>query len=254
MGQGFFSSSKGRLFVTLVIGHRGASRAEPENSLAAFRAAARMGADGVELDVRRTADCRLAVHHDAHLADGRAIVATPCEALPPEVADLPAVLEACRGLDVVNVEIKNWPDDVDFDASLGVVDEVVKLLVGRPAPERAGLLVSCFHLPSVDRVRELAPGLATAWLVIGPGADDRSPAGAEGEAALVAEAAGHGHTALHPHHAFVTPGLVSAAHDAGLAVNTWTCDDPGRIAWLAAAGVDGIVTNVPDVALAALGR
>jgi glycerophosphoryl diester phosphodiesterase len=47
---------------------------------------------------------------------------------------------------------------------------------------------------------------------------------------------------------------VAAAHDTGLAVNAWTCDDPERIAWLAAAGVDGIVTNVPDVALAALGR
>ena len=240
--------------MTQVIGHRGAPAIAPENTLASFRAAAALGADGVELDVRRTADGRLAVHHDAHLADGRAIVATPWDELPPEVADLPAVLDACRGLDVVNVEIKNWPDDVDFDASLGVVDEVVKVLVGRPAAERGRLLVSCFHLPSVDRVRELAPELATAWLVIGPGADGRTPAGAEGEAAMVAEAGGHGHAALHPHHAFVTPGLVSEAHDAGLAVNTWTCDDPERIAWLAGAGVDGVVTNVPDVALAALGR
>jgi glycerophosphoryl diester phosphodiesterase len=213
-----------------------------------------MGADGVELDVRRTADGGLAVHHDAHLADGRALVATAWDALPPEVVDLAAVLDACRDLDLVNVEIKNWPDDVDFDASLGVVEWVVEVLLGRPADERARLLVSCFHLPSVDRVRELAPELATAWLVIGPGADGRSPAGAEGELALVDRVAAHGHAALHPHHAFVTPGLVSEAHDAGLAVNTWTCDDPERIAWLAGVGVDGVVTNVPDVALAALGR
>jgi glycerophosphoryl diester phosphodiesterase len=170
------------------------------------------------------------------------------------VVDLAAVLDACRDLDLVNVEIKNWPDDVDFDASLGVVESVVEVLLGRPADERARLLVSCFHLPSIDRVRELAPELATAWLVIGPGADGRSPAGAEGELALVDRAATHGHAALHPHHAFVTPGLVSEAHDAGLAVNTWTCDDPERIAWLAGVGVDGVVTNVPDVALAALGR
>jgi glycerophosphoryl diester phosphodiesterase len=39
-----------------------------------------------------------------------------------------------------------------------------------------------------------------------------------------------------------------------VAVNTWTCDDPDRIRWLAEVGVDGIVTNVPDVALTALGR
>jgi glycerophosphoryl diester phosphodiesterase len=39
-----------------------------------------------------------------------------------------------------------------------------------------------------------------------------------------------------------------------VAVNCWTCDDPDRIRWLADVGVDAIVTNVPDVALAALGR
>ena len=40
------------------------------------------------------------------------------------------------------------------------------------------------------------------------------------------------------------------AHDAGLAVNTWTCDEPERIRWLADLGVDAVITNVPDVALA----
>ena len=53
----------------------------------------------------------------------------------------------------------------------------------------------------------------------------------------------------------MTPGLVERAHDEELAVNTWTCNEPDRIRWLAGeAGVDGIVTDVPDVALAALGR
>ena len=54
--------------------HRGASRAERENTLAAFTRAAEMGADAVELDVRRTAENLLVVHHDPHVADGRAIV------------------------------------------------------------------------------------------------------------------------------------------------------------------------------------
>jgi glycerophosphoryl diester phosphodiesterase len=52
----------------------------------------------------------------------------------------------------------------------------------------------------------------------------------------------------------VNEDLVIAAHAAGLAVNTWTCDDPDRIRWLADLGVDAVVTNVPDVALTALGR
>jgi glycerophosphoryl diester phosphodiesterase len=240
--------------VTQVIGHRGAPHIAPENTLASFRAVVQLGADGVELDVRRTADGGLAVHHDPHLADGRAIVELPRADLPHEVPDLAAALDACAALDVVNVEIKNWPDDVDFDPSLAHVDRVVEALTARPAEARTHILVSGFHLPSMDRVRELAPDLATAWLVLGPGADGRTPPGVDPVAAMVAEVADRGHLALHPHHAFVTPELVAAAHDRGVAVNTWTCDDPDRIRWLAEVGVDAVVTNVPDVAMAALGR
>ena len=61
-----------------------------------------------------------------------------------------------------------------------------------------------------------------------------------------------GHRALHPYDATVDRALVDAAHDAGLAVNVWTVDDPARIAALAAIGVDGICTNVPDIAVAVL--
>lgn len=242
--------------MTQVIGHRGAPQVELENTLGAFRAAVHLGADGVELDVRRTADGRLAVHHDAHLADGRAIAGTAQSDLPREVPDLSDALDACRDLDVVNVELKNWPDEVDFDGTFGVVETLVEVLLARPADERSRLLVSCFHLPSVDRVRALAPDLATAWLVVGPVAAVGATEEDAGDpvAAMVAEVAEHGHGALHPHHAFVTPDLVARAHAAGVAVNTWTCDDPERIAWLADVGVDAVVTNVPDIALSALGR
>jgi glycerophosphoryl diester phosphodiesterase len=236
---------------SIVIGHRGAPRIAPENTPAAFAAAVAVGADGVELDVRRTAGGGFALHHDERLADGRAIASLTRAALPAEVADLAEGLDACRDLALVNVEIKNWPADGDFDPSLGFVDAVAEALLARPADDRSRLLVSCFHLPSVDRMREVAPELATAWLVVGP-ANATAPGEPDPVAALVAETADHGHAALHPHHAFVTPALVDAAHVAGLAVNTWTCDDPDRIRWLAAIGVDGIVTNVPDVARAAL--
>lgn len=255
--------------MTKVIGHRGASRDERENTLAAFRAAAAQGAHGVELDVRRTADGRLAIHHDAHLPDGRAIRATTWDDMPDHVPDLAQALDACRGFATVNVEIKNWPDDADFDPTLGVVDRVVAELAGRPPTERAAVLVSCFHLPSLDRVRALDADIATGWLMIGPGV---GPGGAlvttEGDsrhsapvdpgdphaaiAATVSAAVAAGHVALHPHHMFVNAELVAAAHEAGLAVNTWTADEPDRIRWLAATGVDAVITNVPSVALAAL--
>jgi glycerophosphoryl diester phosphodiesterase len=227
--------------VSLVIGHRGAPLVAAENSVASFRAASDAGADGVELDVRRTADGGFAVHHDAHLADGRPVVTLGRAELSRDIPDLDAALDACRGLRLVNVEIKNWPADPDFDATLGFVDRVVEVLAARPTDERERFVVSCFHLPSIDRVQELAPDLVTGWLIIG-GED------------LVAEVVAHGHQALHPHHAFVTPELVELAHREEVAINTWTCDDPERIRWLDGIGVDGIVTNAPDVALTALGR
>jgi glycerophosphoryl diester phosphodiesterase len=135
------------------------------------------------------------------------------------------------------------------------------VLAERRATERAALLVSCFHLPSLARVRAADPDLTTGWLVIGPGIGPSGERFAtvggdrrEVLAATVSAAAAGGHRALHPHHAFVTPELVSAAHAAGLAVNAWTVDEVDRIRWLADRGVDAVITNVPAVARRALGR
>jgi glycerophosphoryl diester phosphodiesterase len=223
-----------------VIAHRGASATHPENTIAAFEAAILQGADGVELDVRRTADGRMAICHDAHLPDGRLVAATAAADLPADICDLAAALDACGPLRVVNVEIKNWIDDPDFDPDASLATKVADLVASRG--ERDRVLVSCFHLPTIDRLRELDAAIATAWLVTDASDHD----------AVVGTAASHGHRALHPHHAFVNESLVERAHGAGLAVNVWTCDEPDRIRWLAAIGVDGIVTNVPDVARAAL--
>ena len=227
-----------------VIAHRGASAAFPENSEAAFAGAVAQGADGVELDVRRTADRRLALSHDDTLPDGTVVVETAFADLPDGLIDLAQAFDVAAPLAIVNTEIKNWPDDRDFDPTEQVATDVVGLLRARGELEDGRHLVSCFHLPTVDRVHELAPGLATAWLlglVDDPGA-------------LIDKAAEHGHVAVHPHHVFVNDELVTRAHAADLQVNTWTCDDPDRITWLADLGVDAVVTNVPDIALAALGR
>ena len=228
----------------LVIAHRGASAEFAENTLDAFSGAVRQGADGVELDVRRTADGRLAIYHDDVLADGRVIVDTPFEALPPSVTDLAHALDACAPLAVVNIEIKNWPEDRDFDADDHLAGVVVDLLAERGELGDGRALVSSFHLPTIDRVHELAPELATGWLL----------GLVESPHDLVARAAERGHVAVHPHHVFVNEDLVRVAHDAGLAVNAWTCDEPERIRWLADQGVDAVITNAPSVALEALGR
>jgi glycerophosphoryl diester phosphodiesterase len=226
-----------------VMAHRGASRAERENTLEAFVAAGRMGADAVELDVRRTADGALVVHHNPHLDDGRLIAALDRAALPVHVPGLGEALDACAGM-WVNVEIKNDPEEPDFDATDSIADETMVLLLDRNEHDR--WLISSFRVETVDRCLEVAAShgvrIATAWLTsVVP--DDVVPM-------LVAK----GHVALHPWVRLLTAEVVERCHAAGIAVNTWTCDDPERMAELVGWGIDGICTNVPDVALSVLGR
>jgi len=224
--------------VTDVIAHRGASRVERENTVAAFRLAVELGADGIELDVRPSADGALVVHHDARLADGRPIIGLARAELPDHVADLGAALDACAGV-VVNVELKNDPGEPDFDPTDRLADAVVTLLNARPEPVGRWLL-SSFRRATIDRVRSLAPHLATACLVTA----------ADGEAIDACRRYGHG--TLHPWVGGLTADDVAAAKAAGLVVNTWTCNDPAEARRVAAWGVDGIVTDVPDVIRAAL--
>jgi len=65
---------------------------------------------------------------------------------------------------------------------------------------------------------------------------------------LLAELGQAGMAAVNPADALVDAAFVAAAHATGLAVNVWTVDDPGRMGQLVELGVDGIITNVPDVA------
>jgi glycerophosphoryl diester phosphodiesterase len=223
----------------MVIAHRGASAAHPENTVAAFVGARDMGADGVELDARRTADGQVIVHHDAQLSDGRVIVELAAAELPDHVPSLAEALDACAGMDV-NIEIKNWPEDPDFDPTDLVAAHVVELV--QRTDRRSTVLVSSFNMPTVDRVRALDDGIPTAFLHIR----------VDGPSGL-AQAVEHGHDAVHPWDPFVSADLIERAHALGVKVNTWTVDDPDRMVELAGWGIDGIVTNVPDLARETLG-
>ena len=221
-----------------VIAHRGASAAAPENTIEAFRLARELGADWVELDARRTADGAVIVHHDADLADGRTIVDLLRSELPPSVCDLADALDACEGMSI-NIEIKNWPADPDFDETEAVARAVVALVQERSLHDR--VLISCFHYPTIELVRSLDPTIDTAFLHL---LIDRS------WDALAADVAAAGHRALHPWDGLVGESLMRAATAHGLEVNVWTVDDPDRMAQLVALGVHGICTNLPDVARA----
>jgi glycerophosphoryl diester phosphodiesterase len=229
-----------------VLAHRGACRVARENTVEAFAAARALGADGVELDVHRTADGVLVVHHDAD-APGFGVLAHHAEAeirrALPFVPTLVEALDACAGL-LVNVEVKNLPGDADFDPDDRAASAVVELLHARDG--RDDVLVSSFNLRSIDRVRSLDPRVATGFLTL-LGFDPL-------EGAAVAHA--RGHRAVHPDvrslRGPAAAAVVARAHDLGLDVNAWTVDEPSEIRRLADAGVDGIVTNVPDVARSAL--
>lgn len=238
----------------LVWGHRGASADARENTLAAFDLAADLGADGIELDARRSADGVLVVHHDPALPGsgpwaghhaGRVLAELPASELPPHVPTLADALAlAChRGLRV-NVEIKCLPVEVDHDPTYRIVDDVVACLTETwPAGHLDRLLVTSFDPAAVVRVRQLAPGLPTGQL----------DARIVDRGAFVDAAAAAGHVAVHPWDPLVDAALVARAHELGLAVNPWTVDDPARMAELVALGVDGIITNVVDVARATVG-
>lgn len=234
----------------LVIAHRGASAHQPENTLAAFRTAGELGADWVELDVRTSCDGVLVVHHDPHLPDGRVIFETRSDELPAQVPTLAEALACTAEMGLAtNVEIKALPGEADETSASRLADATVDLLLdhlersaaaGTAASVRAELLITCFDPRTLARVRDRAPAtLPTGFLTLG------------GEhAVMVGIARDGGHVAINPWSPVVDAELIELAHAAGLAVNVWTVDDPARLAELTVLGVDGLITNVVDVARA----
>ena len=223
-----------------VIAHRGAWARHRENTLEAFVEARSLGADGVELDVRASADGALVVHHDAEIPGLGAVARLTVAELPAWVPLVAAALDACAGMTTV-LEIKNLPSEPDWDPSEAVASALAALVGERQAHN---VVVSSFSLATLEAVKSADPVLPTAWLTL-PGFD---------QSQALRTVVERGHRQLHPHHRGVNAALVEEAHDAGVAVTTWTVDDPARMGELAGMGVDAIITNVPDVALSVLGR
>ncbi|MFP5377237.1 MAG: glycerophosphodiester phosphodiesterase [Acidimicrobiia bacterium] len=225
----------------LVLAHRGMATTQRENTLPAFAAAREVGADGVELDVRRTADGALVVHHDPTLDDGALLAALSASQLPAWLPTLEAALEECRGL-VVDAEVKNLVTEPGFDPEEATARQTAALVARMGMAGSA--FVSSFSMTAIDAAREAEPSVRTAWLTLA----------AYDQADALALAAARGHAALQPRHEAVTTELVAATHGRGLALHAWTVDDPARIRHLADCGADAVITNRPDVALDALGR
>lgn len=243
----------------LVLAHRGSSdgggggllpggRAARENTLEAFAAARRLGADGVELDVRRTADGVLVVHHDAEVPGVGPIANVDRRDLPPWVPTLDEALESCAGV-LVDVEVKH---EAAVDPGRELAAAVAAALAGRPpwaaapGPGRtpAGVLVSSFDPGSLAVVTERAPEVPTGLLVDWT-ADARE---------ALAAARRLGCTALHPFVTQVDASLVAAARGAAMALHVWTVNADADLAAMAALGADAVITDRVATALASAGR
>lgn len=193
----------------LVIAHRGASWERPENTLPAFERAIELGADAIELDVHADADGRLVVAHDPP----RRGVSYPT---------LGEALDLCRGRIGVMVELKTPRRYRRHD----VVGRTVRLLGD------ADVLI-CFQRSPLEEARSLRPGIRTCQHV-GYGVSIR--------AAREAWAAGFSDSR-------VTRRGLAAARALGLASLVYTVNEPARMRELADAGVAGIFTDRPDLAL-----
>lgn len=215
----------------LVIAHRGASSIELENSLAAFRAAAPQGADGVELDVHATADGELIVHHDetidgAHIAQSTAAAigelrlknGEPVPTLTQALAAIPLPLQ-------VFVEVKSLPPrwDERFFATLD------------RGPNPKGYAVHSFDHRIVRRLGQQRPGLPCGVLT---SAYAVRPVSALEDA---------GASILWQERNVTDEALVGTVHavPGGARVFVWTVDEPAELARFAAWGVDGLCTNFP---------
>jgi glycerophosphoryl diester phosphodiesterase len=221
----------------LVIAHRGASADEHENSLAAFRRAVELGADGVELDVHATSDGGIIVYHDADL-EGEPIRNLKAKAirecrLPngervPTLADALAIITPYAE---AFVEVKGLPAEAD--------DVLLALFDAAPHTERCH--VHSFDHRIIQRLTEKRPTLNAGIL---SGSYTLDP---------TAEVQASGASVLWQQVDLIDVPLVAQVHAAGYRVFSWTVDAPARIRRLAADGVDGICTNRPDVAREALG-
>ena len=236
----------------LVLAHRGACLVAAENTLEAFHAARRMGADGVELDVMRCGSGEVVVFHDDDTvrlcgAPGRVralaldTLKTRWVAGRARVPTLSEALETIGPALVVNVELKS-PGGPGVLVDDGLARAVAELLARHGAGPR--VVVSSFDPFLLARFRRAAPGVATGLLFWKGQARPFRQAWA---APLL------GVEAVHPQSRLLSPERMSRWTRRGYAVASWTIDGAEGARRAAALGVHAIITNDPARVLGALG-
>ena len=266
-----------------VIAHRGASEDVPEHTLAAYEAALLQGADGLECDVRLTADMHLVCVHDRRVnrtSNGRGVVST-LELAQLRQLDFGSWKQPHPDAEGPGAAYVEYPDLRREGAHrVLTLERLLELVVDHPRPvrmaietkhptryaglveehlvalldrfglahprlgERSPVRVMSFSAMSVRRIRRLAPSLETVLLL------DRVPLRfRDGSLPRGVGIAGPGIHILRTH-----PEYVERAHSMGNRVHVWTVDQASDIDLCVELGVDAIISNRPKAVLARLGR
>ncbi|MEM9192633.1 MAG: glycerophosphodiester phosphodiesterase [Myxococcota bacterium] len=233
----------------LVYAHRGAhAESAPENTVAAFERALALGVDGVELDVRLTRDGQLMVFHDRTL---QRLVGRPerlgeldyrdlsdCRVDGHSIPSLDDALDVLCGRGCfVNIEVKG-DDGRKIEAA-----RRLSLALRRRSPSERGLMMMSTFSPRILFAFQLAnPDLPAAFLFDAPHTGLRRA----GAALEFLRPRG-----VHPEHVVVTEPRLQRWRRGGF-VNVWTVDKEEELRRVDALGVDGVITNRPEEALAIL--
>ncbi len=236
-----------------IFAHRGASGYAPENTLEAFALAAKMGADGVELDVHMAKDGELVVAHDdflSRVSNGRGFIRDMTTAelkrlrfnkTHPEFADatIPTLREVYEllkptGLEV-NTELKTSP--IHYE---GIEEKCVQLAAETGMTER--VMYSCFKSASLLRIKRMDSGIRVGLL--------RNPIGKLNDRKIIDPwdlAHLVGIDAIHPHFSeLLKYREADKVHARGMQVNVWTVNDEDDIRKSLEAGADMLIGDYPD--------
>lgn len=229
----------------LIVGHRGMA-GRPENSLEAFSSAIALGVDAVEFDVRRTGDGALVAWHDDRLPSGEAVSAVTerhARATVPHLASVREVAESCADSGVtLQIDLKEVGHERE---SVAEVERIV-------GAER--LFVTTMEDVSVRSLKRARPELR-----VGLSLGARRPGDTWLRRGLEVvpwrRVARCGADLLSVQHRLASHGVFLQARALGFPVLVWTVDDPARMERLLGwRGLAGLISNRPDLALAARRR
>lgn len=236
----------------LVIAHRGASLLAPENTMAAFRLAAELGADAIEFDVKLSRDGIPVIHHDNTLDRTTNGTGKIKDKMFDELKKLDAgskfgslyAGESIPSLAMVLIELKDKLllniELTNYNTPSDSLPEIVLSCLGSETLDES-VLISSFNPLALRRTNKLNPNIRTA-LLVGAG----MPAWIR---ALLEKLTPHDD--LHPHFHMVDKNLIQRSHRSDGRINTWTVNEYDDMTELLRLGVDGIITDDVQAAIRA---